>query len=75
MNIIERVETPMVWFNVIVIFEKLNGKLRICLDPRPLNQAFKRHHYQLPTAEEFFWNMQGQNCSPSSKIHTAISRY
>ena len=29
-----------------------DGKLRICLDPKDLNQAIKREHYPLPTIEE-----------------------
>ena len=28
------------------------NKLRICLDPRDLNKAIRREHYQLPTVEE-----------------------
>ena len=59
MNIIEAVQSPTDWVNAMVIIEKPNGKLRICLDPRPLNQAIKRHHYPLPTAEEIFSKMDG----------------
>ena len=33
---------------------KTNGKLRICFDPRPLNQVTKREHLHLPTAAELF---------------------
>ena len=33
--------------------EKRNtGKLRICIDPCPLNKAIKREHYYLPTIEQ-----------------------
>lgn len=28
------------------------NKLRICLDPRDLNKAIRREHYQMPTVEE-----------------------
>ena len=28
------------------------GSIRICLDPRDLNKAIKREHYQLPTFDE-----------------------
>lgn len=28
------------------------NKIRICLDPRDLNEAIKREHYQMPTIEE-----------------------
>ena len=59
MKIIEFVDGPTDWVNALVIVEKPNGKLRICLDPRPLNQAIKRHHFPIPTAEEVFSNMKG----------------
>lgn len=52
MKVIARIEEPTKWVNPIVIVEKSNGKLRICLDPRDLNTAVMREHYQLPTVEE-----------------------
>ena len=36
----------------VVVVEKPNRKLRVCLDPRPLNEAIKREHIYHPTAEE-----------------------
>ena len=50
-DIIEPIEKPTDWVNGLVIVEKPNGKLRICLDPRPLNNAIKYEHLHLPTAE------------------------
>ncbi|KAL6487668.1 hypothetical protein MHYP_G00042940 [Metynnis hypsauchen] len=52
MKVIAKIEEPTQWVNPIVIEEKPNGKLRICLDPRDLNTAVMREHYQLPTVEE-----------------------
>ena len=57
--IIEPVEKPMDWVNGLVVVEKPNGKLRVCLDPRPLNNAIKREHLHLPTPEEIFSQMSG----------------
>ena len=59
MNIIEPITEPTDWVNALVVVEKPNGKLRICLDPRDLNKAIKRHHYKLPSAEELFAEMSG----------------
>ena len=59
MGIIEKVEKSTDWVNALVVVEKPNGKLRICLDPRPLNQAIKRQHYRLPTTEEIISEMAG----------------
>ncbi|PIK55635.1 hypothetical protein BSL78_07444 [Apostichopus japonicus] len=58
-NIIEKVESPTDWVNSLVIVEKSNGRLRICLDPRDLNKAIKREHFQLPTVDEITSNLTG----------------
>ena len=49
LDIIEPVNEPANWVNGLVIVKKQNGKLRIFLDPQPLNQAIKREHLHLPT--------------------------
>ncbi len=51
-KIIEKVDYPTDWVNSLVIVEKPNGKLRLCLDPKELNQAIKREHHHIPTLEE-----------------------
>lgn len=50
-KIIEKVTEPTAWVSNLVIVKRPN-KLRICLDPRDLNKALKRSHYQIPTIEE-----------------------
>ena len=40
-DIIEQIDEPTYWVNGLVIVEKSNGTLRICLEIRPLNQAIK----------------------------------
>ena len=57
MGIIEKVEMSTDWINALFVVERPNGKLRICLDPRPLNQAIKRQHYRLLTTEEIIYQM------------------
>ena len=59
LKVIKPVSDPSDWVNSMVIVEKSNGKLRICLDPRDPNQVIKRHHLQLPTAEEITARMAG----------------
>ena len=59
LGIIDKVDGPTDWVSNLVIVEKPNGKLRVCLDPRDLNQAIKRQHYQLPTAEDILCQMAG----------------
>ena len=58
-DVIEKVTEPTDWVNSLVVVEKPNGKLRICLDPRNLNQAVKRPHYTMPTLEDAVSKMAG----------------
>ena len=52
-GVIKKVDEPTDWVNSLVVFEKPKSKkLRICLDPRPLNKAIRREHFQLPTLED-----------------------
>ncbi|XP_021340552.1 uncharacterized protein K02A2.6-like [Mizuhopecten yessoensis] len=51
-DIIAAVDKPTEWVNSIVLVEKKNGSLRVCLDPRDLNTAIKRQHYRIPTPED-----------------------
>ena len=34
------------WVNSLVITEKKNGQIRLCIDPKDLNKAIKREHFQ-----------------------------
>ena len=44
-GIISDVDYLTDWINNLQIVEKPNGRLRICLDPRPLNEYIKREHF------------------------------
>ena len=59
MDAIEKVEKSTDCVNAAVVVEKPNSKLRVCFDPRHLNQAIKREHHCLPTAEEIISQMSG----------------
>ena len=49
MKVIRKVDQPTEWVNSLVVVEKpKTKKLRVCLDPRPLNVAVKREHFQIP---------------------------
>ena len=50
-DVIAPVNEPTAWVSSMLVVAKPN-KLRICLDPRDLNKAIRREHYQLPTVEE-----------------------
>ena len=58
-GVIKKVTCPTDWVNSLVVVEKPNGKLRVCLDPKDLNAAVKRPHYPMPTLEDALAKMPG----------------
>ena len=51
-GVIKPVDTPTDWVSSLVVIKKPNGKLRVCIDPKPLNKALKRSHYPLPVIDD-----------------------
>lgn len=58
-GIIAPVEQSTDWISSMVVVQKPSGKLRVCIDPKPLNKALKRHHYPLPTIEDVLPDLNG----------------
>ena len=52
MRVIAKVSEPTEWVNSLVVVEKPNKKVRLCLDPRDLNKSILREHYPMKTVEE-----------------------
>ena len=48
-GVIEKVDYPTDFVNNLVITHKKNGSIRICLDPKHLNQQIRREHFPIPT--------------------------
>ena len=46
------VHQPSSWVNQMAIVEKKNGKIRVCIDPQPLNKVLHREHFKLPTFDD-----------------------
>ena len=51
-GIIIRVQGPTDWVSSMLVREKSNGQLRICLDPSDLNKALKREHHPPRSVED-----------------------
>jgi plasmid maintenance system killer protein len=66
LGVIKRIHTPTKWVNSMVVAIKPNGKLRICLDPRDLNQAILREHYPMPTIEDVLTRI------PKAKVFSVL---
>ena len=52
MSIIRKVKEHTNWCSSIVCSTKRDGSLRICLDPKKLNESIKRCPHKTPTLEE-----------------------
>ena len=59
LGVIEKVEEPTEWVSSLVVVQKANGKLRLCLDPKDLNKYVMREHYYIPVASEVTREMTG----------------
>ncbi|XP_062499663.1 uncharacterized protein K02A2.6-like [Corticium candelabrum] len=52
LEIIQKEEASTDWISSLVVVKKQNGKLRVCIDPQPLNKALKRSQYQMPILDD-----------------------
>ena len=59
LDIIKPVRKLTDWVNGLVVVEKPNGKLRICLDPRTLNKTIKHGHLHSQCRRNFLPNIRG----------------
>ena len=61
-GVLQRVDQPTDWVHNLVIVEKKNSTLRLCLDPRDLNKVVKRsrEHYKIPTIQEVSSHLAGK---------------
>ena len=81
-GIIKEVNTPTDWVSSMVIVKKKSGKIRLCIDPKPLNRALKRSHYMLPVIEDIIIstlktlkNIILQGWPEKSRLPTMITQY
>ncbi|GFU78976.1 transposon Ty3-I Gag-Pol polyprotein [Trichonephila clavipes] len=59
-GIVSKVNKPTDWVQSLVIVEKPNENLRLCLDPRYLNKVIKREHYQIPCTDDIISRLEGK---------------
>ena len=61
-NIITPVNVPTSWISATVVTLKKNGNVRLCVDPKPLNQALKRNHCPLPAIKDVLPELSNARC-------------
>lgn len=52
LGFLAKVNEPTDWVSSLVIDEKANRQMRLCIDPKDPNKEIKREHFQIPTKEE-----------------------
>ena len=51
-DVIKKITEPTDWVSSLVVTQKANGNVQVCIDPQQLNKALKRSHYPLPVIED-----------------------
>ena len=59
LGVIAKVDGPSDWVSQIAIVIKKSGDLCICIDPKPLNEALRREHFQLPVLKDLLSELSG----------------
>lgn len=59
-KVISKVDYPTEWVNSLIVADKPNGDLRLCLDPRPLNKFILREHFTIPNRDEIITRLRNK---------------
>jgi len=58
-GIIAPVTEPSSWVSALLVVAEPDGRIRICIDPKPLNKALKRAQYCMPTIDDVLSKIAG----------------
>lgn len=56
-GIVQKADEPVDWVSNVVIVEKPDGSLSICIDPQNFNTFISKERVTIPTIEEVFPNL------------------
>ena len=71
-RVVEKVSGPTTTINPLVVVEKRNGDIRICLDMRQGNRAVPREKHPVPTNEETLQEISGANVFSKVDLNMAF---
>ena len=60
-GVIVKHDEPTEWVNSLMIVQKKDTPLRLCLDPKHLNDAIQREHYQIATIDDILPKLAGKS--------------
>ena len=52
LNVIKKIVEPTRWVSSLVLVRKKSVEIRVCLDPKNLNDSIMREHYHIPVKSE-----------------------
>ena len=73
-DIIEQVTGPTPWVSPLVIVDKPNGDIRLCVNMCKPNEALRRTHHPYPTSEEILQDLNGSNLFSKIVLRNAITK-
>ena len=59
-GVIRKTSKPTEWVHSLVVVEKKDRSLRLCLDPKDLNKSIMREHFMLPTSQDVMSQLSGK---------------
>ena len=59
-DVIKKQQEATPWVSNVLCTPKPNGDIRICLNPKPLNQAVRRPHHFAPTMDDVLQKLHGR---------------
>jgi len=62
LGLIESVSEPSPWISALLGVAKPDGRVRICIDPKPLNKALLQEQYCMPTIDDIFHQLANARC-------------
>lgn len=60
-NVVQKVDYPTEWVNSLMIVEKPDKTLRLCIDPKPLNKYIRRSYFMIPTINDIIGKLAGKS--------------